>query len=90
MQKLTYELLLMKLVINEYVLTLRSPIGDGDPLKMDLMPSTSGDVNSHEADVVADESVIEEEIQPPIKNCVTARMYCGHCQLGSFVRFLEK
>ncbi|KAK4030478.1 hypothetical protein OUZ56_023714 [Daphnia magna] len=78
MQKLTYELLLMKLVIN------------GDPLKMDLMPSTSGDVNSHEADVVADESVIEEEIQPPIKKCVTARMYCGHCQLGSFVRFLEK
>ncbi|KZR97696.1 Uncharacterized protein APZ42_007285 [Daphnia magna] len=47
---------------------------------MDLMPSTSGDVNSHEADVVADESVIEEEIQPPIKKCVTARMVTSQPQ----------
>lgn len=41
---------------------MEDPIGDGDPLKIDLMPSTSADDNSHEADVVADESFIVDEI----------------------------
>ncbi|KAK4023964.1 hypothetical protein OUZ56_009356 [Daphnia magna] len=54
---------------------MEEPIGDGDPLKMELMPSTSADDNSHEADVVADESfIVDIQIQPPIEKRVTARM----------------
>ncbi|KZR99391.1 Uncharacterized protein APZ42_004754 [Daphnia magna] len=53
---------------------MEDPIGDGDPLKIDLMPSTSADDNSHGADVVADESFIVDEIRPPIEKRVTARM----------------
>ncbi|KZS09126.1 Uncharacterized protein APZ42_026725 [Daphnia magna] len=51
---------------------MEDPIGDGDPLSM---PSTSAEDNFHEADVVADESFIEDiQIQPPIEKRVTARM----------------
>ncbi|KAK4007771.1 hypothetical protein OUZ56_012923 [Daphnia magna] len=64
---------------------MEDPIGEGDPLKMELMPSTSADDNSHEADVVADESFIVDEIQPAIEKRVTIAGIFNWVRLCAFL-----
>ncbi|KZS16715.1 Uncharacterized protein APZ42_017296 [Daphnia magna] len=63
-------------VLAPEVATQEEAIGDGDPLILDVMPSTSGDVTSHKTDVVADAYGNEEDMsaRTPLNRRVTARM----------------